>query len=111
MQIPGWRVFRKCSPQARAKATRWECAQLIRDTAVRSVGRKWSAWWGWQQRVRAVVHCKDVSCDGEPGEGAKGAFWAEGSECVKAPWWGLERRAHSLAGVYFFLNPLLSCQL
>lgn len=21
--------------------------------------------------VRAVVHCKDVSCDGEPGEGAK----------------------------------------
>ena len=47
----------------------------------------------WRQGVRSVVHCKDVSCDGELGEGAKGAFWAEGSACAKTLWWGLERRA------------------
>ena len=35
----------KCSQHARAKAMRWECAQLVRDTAVRSVGQKWRAWW------------------------------------------------------------------
>ena len=56
---------------APAKAMRWECAQLVRDTAVRLVGWEWSAWWGWRQGLKAVVHCKDVSCDAEPREELK----------------------------------------